>query len=152
MRRWFGVVLVGLGVFGLAFAGLVRFWAYPDGEKTPLDLNIPIVATGPAQVFDTGSGQLKSVQLRADRTVRVDSQASDSTNVVVDERVCIVIQENNPPPCVPGTDPRLLTYTTDRVAANRKNARAVNDAKYGGNVNGDASVIHTGLTYKWPFH
>lgn len=152
MRRVFGVVLIGLGVFGLLFAGLVRFWVYPNGEKTPLDLDIPIVATGPAQVFDATTGQLQQVELRADRTVKVDSQASDSKNVVVNERLCIVIQRDNPPPCVPATDPRLLTYTTDRVASDRKSAQAVNDPKYGGNVNGDTTIKHTGLTYKWPFH
>jgi hypothetical protein len=152
MRRVLGVVLIGIGVFGLVLAGVVRFWAYPNGEKTPLDLDIPIIATGPAQVYDSATGQMQSVQLRADRTVKVDSQASDSKNVVVNERLCIVIQKDNPPPCVSGTDPRLLTYTTDRVAANRKSSQAVNDPKYGGNVNGDASIKHTGLTYKWPFH
>ncbi len=52
MRRIFGVVLIGVAVFGLVFAGVERFWAYPNGEKTPLDLDIPIIATGPAQVFN----------------------------------------------------------------------------------------------------
>jgi len=152
MRRVFGVVLIGLGVFGLVFAGLVRFWAYPNGEKTPLDLDVPINATGPAQVYDADTGQLRSVQLRAARTVRVDSHASDSKNVVVVERLCLVIQQGNPPPCVSGSDSRLLTTTTDRVAADRKSAESVNDPKYGENVNGDTTIKHVGLTYKWPFH
>jgi hypothetical protein len=152
MRRVLGVVLIGLGVFGLVFAGLVRFWAYPNGEKTPLDLDIPIIATGPAQVYDVTTGQAESVQLRADRTVKVDSQASDSKNVVVNERLCIVSQKDNPPPCGSGDDSRLLSYTTDRVAADRKTAESVNDPKYGENVNGDTSIKHVGLSYKWPFH
>lgn len=152
MRRIFGLLLLGVGVFGLVVAGLVRFWVYPNGLKTPLNLDIPIIATGPAQVYDATAGQLRPVTLRADRTVRVDSSASDSKVVVVQERLCIVIQENNPPPCVSGTDPRLLTYTTDRVAAERKNAESVNNPKYGENVNGDTKVKHTGLSYKWPFH
>jgi len=152
VRRALGVVLIGVGVFGLVFAGVMRFWVYPNGLKTPLNLNIPIIGTGPAQVYDAATGQLQNVQLRADRTVRVDSQASDSKNVVVDERLCIVIQKNNPPPCVSGSDARLLSYTTHRVAADRKTAEAVNDPKYGGNVNGDTSIKQVGLTYKWPFH
>ena len=152
MRRVFGVVLIGVGVFGLVLAGVVRFWAYPNSEKTPLDLDIPIIATGPAQVFNADTGQLDAVTLRADRTVRVDSQASDSKNVVVQERLCIVIQVDNPPPCVPASDTRLLTFTTDRTAADRKTASSVNDPKYGENVDGDTSIKHVGLTYKWPFH
>jgi Porin PorA len=152
MRRVLGIVLIGVGVFGLVFAGVMRFWAYPNGLKTPLDLDIPIVGIGPAQLFDATTGQVEPVQLRADRTVKVDSQASDSKNVVVNERLCIVVQKDNPPPCVSGSDPRLLSYTTDRVAADRKTAEAVNDPKYGGNVNGDTSIKHVGLTYKWPFH
>lgn len=152
MRRIFGVVLLGVGVFGLVVAGLMRFWVYPNALKTPLNLDIPIIATGPAQLYDAASGQLRPATLRADRTVRVDSSASDSNVVVVQERLCIVIQENNPPPCVSATDPRLLTYTTDRVAADRKNAESVNDPKYAENVNGDTTVKHTGLSYKWPFH
>jgi hypothetical protein len=152
MRRIFAAVLIGVGVFGLVFAVVERFWAYPNGEKTPLDLDILIVATGPGQVYNATTGQVDAVALRADRTVKVDSQASDSTNVVVQERLCIVIQVDNPPPCVSGTDKRLLTYTTDRVAADRKTGESVNDPKYGGNVNGDTSIKHVGLTYKWPFH
>jgi hypothetical protein len=154
VRKVLAPVLLALGVFGLAFAGLMRFWAYPNGEKTPLDLNIPIIATGPAQLYNSGTGQLESVQLRADRNVSVDSQASDSKNVVVSETLCIVIQRDNPPPCVSATDPRLLpnTPSSDRVAADRKTAEAVNDPKYGGNVDGNTSIKHVGLTYKWPFH
>ena len=30
------------------------------------------------------------------------------------------------------------------------NAEAVNIAKYGGNVNGDTSVPHSGMAYKFP--
>jgi hypothetical protein len=152
MRRIFGVVLIGVAAFGLVLAGVERFWSYPNGEKTPLDLDIPIIATGPAQVYNANTGQLDSVKLRADRTVKVDSQASDSKNVVVQQRLCIVIQFDNPPPCVSGTDKRLLTFTTDRTAADRKTALSVNDPKYGENVDGDTSIKHVGLTYKWPFH
>ena len=47
---------------------------------------------------------------------------------------------------------RLVSFTTDRVAADRKSGESVNDAKYGENVNGDTSVKHVGLSYKWPFH
>lgn len=152
MRRIFGVSLVGLGVFGLVFAGVMRFWVYPNSLKTPLNLDLDIVATGPAQLFDATTAQVQSVQLRADRTIRVDSQASDSRVVVIVERLCIVIQRDSPPPCVSAEDSRLLSYTTDRVASDRRTGEAVNDPKYGANVNGNDTIKHAGLSYKWPFH
>ena len=48
------------------------------------------------------------------------------------------------------SDPRLLSVTTDRVTANRRSAEAVYVPGWGANVNGDTSVRHAGLTYKWP--
>jgi hypothetical protein len=51
---------------------------------------------------------------------------------------------------VRSSDPRLLSVTTDRVTANRKSAESVHVDKYHENVNGDTSVRHAGLSYKWP--
>ncbi len=148
MRSIVASVLVGLGAFLLVGAGLLRFYAPGRAEKTPLDLNITTVADGPA----TYGG--KQVQLQATRTVRVDSAASDSDVVVVVEGLCIVVKIDNPPACVSAADAkqRLVSFTNDRVAADRKSAESVNTAKYREYVNGDESVRHKGLTYKWPFN
>lgn len=148
-------VLVGIGVFGLLAAALFRFYAPPRAEKTPLNLKVTQVATGPAKLFNAETGKVEDVPLRAVRKVLTDSAASDSKVTVIEESLCVVKDVDNPPmPCVDALDPehRLLDQTTDRVAADRKTAESVNDAKYATNINGDTSATHTGLTYKWPFH
>ena len=153
MRTVLTAVMVGLGAFLLVTAGLLRFYAPSRAEKTPLDLDITLVATGPAKLA-AGGGATTDLQLQATRTVKVDSSASDSNVVVVVETLCIVKLVDNPPPCVSSSDPqnRLVSFTTDRVAADRKTGESVNDPKYGEYVNSNTSVKHRGLSYKWPFN
>jgi hypothetical protein len=141
-------IVIGVGAFLLVAAALLRFYAPSRAEKTPLNLNINQVATGPA----TYGGE--KVNLRATRHVRVDSTASDSKVVVVVESLCIVVDVDNPPSCVSNADAkkRLVSFSTDRVAADRRSAESVNNPKYGEYVNSDTSVKHHGLTYKWPFY
>src|SRR5262249_38754487 len=69
----------------------------------------------------------------------------------VDVSLCIVIKDSpNTPACVPSSDPRLLSVTTDRVTSDRKTAEAVYVPGWNANVNGDTSIRHEGLSYKWP--
>ena len=154
MRKILVAVLVGLGVFGLVAAGLFRFYAPSRAEKTPLDLDVIQVATGPAKLLNAATGQLEDLAFRATRRVRTDSALSDSKVTVVQETLCIVKEIDNPPECVDAQDPqhRLVSFTTDKVAADRRTAQSVNDPKYHTNIDGDATATHTGLTYKWPFH
>jgi hypothetical protein len=154
VRKTLVAVLVGLGVFGLLAAGLFRFYAPSRAEKTPLDLDVIQVATGPAKLLNASTGQLEDLAFKATRRVRTDSAASDSKVTVVQETLCIVKDVDNPPECVDAQDPqhRLVSFTTDRVAADRRTAQSVNDPKYATNIDGDTTATHTGLTYKWPFH
>ena len=154
MRRALSYVLILIGVFCLVAAGLLRFYAPSRAEKTPLNLDIKQVATGPAKVLNSATGKLEDTNLIATRRVRTDSAASNSKVTVVQETLCIVKDVDNPPECVDANDPqhRLVSFTTDRVAADRVSAESTNDPKYGGNINGDTSVSHQGLTYKWPFN
>lgn len=153
MRKVASAVLVLIGVFGIVLAGLLRFYAPGKAVKTPLNLDIKQVATGPAKILNATTGKVEDTTLNATRRVRTDSAASDSKVTVIQETLCIVKNVGNPPECVDKDDPqaRLVSFTTDRVAADRKNAASVNDAKYGENING-ASAKHTGLTYKFPFY
>lgn len=154
MRKALAYVLIGIGVFGLVLAAGFRFYAPSRAEKTPLNLDIMLVSTGPAKLLNTSTGQIEQTNLKATRRVRTDSAASNSTVTVVQETLCIVKLIDNPPECVDKNDPgqRLVDFSTDRVAADRKSGESVNDPKYGENVNGDTSVKHVGLSYKWPFH
>jgi Porin PorA len=153
VRKALSIILIAIGVFCLLLAVGLRFYAPSRAEKTPLNLNITLVSTGPATLLNTTTGQVEHVNLNATRFVRTDSTRSNSKVTVVQETLCIVRDVDNPPLC--GTDkqdPRILSVTLDRVAADRKTGESVNDPKYGENVDGDVSAKHVGLSYKWPFH
>lgn len=147
MRRIVGSVLIGLGVFAVALALLLPFYVVPRAKKTPLDLNITIMATGTGKILN-GTGTLQDEKVESRRIVRTDSQASDSKYTTVDESLCTYIIRGDTPVCP--KDDRLLSFTTDRVTADRKTAESVHIDAYHENVNGDTSVRHTGLSYKWP--
>jgi hypothetical protein len=131
---------------------LLPTYVVSHSKKTPLNLNITQISSGPAKILDSSTGATNSVNLRATRIVRTDSHASDGTNTTVDESLCIVLVIGDTPNCVTADDPqhRLLSVTTDRVTANRKSGESVHVAKYNENVNGDTSVRHAGLSYKFP--
>jgi Porin PorA len=150
MRRAFGVVLIGVGVFALAMTILLPTVVVSQSKKTPLDLDITQISSGPAKVLDAATGKTNDAQLRATRIVRTDSAASDDKNTTVNETLCIVVVQGKTPNCVPSKDPRLLSFTTDRVTSDRRSADSVHVAGWGENVNGDTSVRHEGMTYKWP--
>lgn len=155
MRRALGVVLVGLGLFGLVLTVLLPTVVVSRSKKTPLDLNITQKSSGPATLLDPATGKDRHVQLRATRIVRTDTAASDGTNTTVFETLCIVIVQGKTPDCVTKDDPRLLSATSDRVTANRKTAESVHIPKYNEEINGKSTfngqpVRHVGLSYKWP--
>jgi hypothetical protein len=154
VRKILMALLVGIGIFGLVLAALLRFYAPSHAEKTPLNLDIKQVANGPGKILNAATGQLEDFTLNATRRVRTDSAASDSKVTVVQETLCVVKNIGNPPECVDAHDPqhRLVSVTTDRVAADRKTGESVNDPKYAANIDGDSSATHTGLSYKWPLH
>jgi len=106
VRRIGTYVLVLVGVFCLVLAALLRFYAPGRAEKTPLNLNIRQVATGPAKLLNASTGQLEDLNLIATRHVRTDSVLSDSKVTVVQETLCIVKDIGNPPECVSNQDPQ----------------------------------------------
>jgi len=154
MRRAIGSVLIGIGVFAVILAILLPTVVVPKSTKTPLNLNVTTIATGPAKLLNASTGQLVDANLRATRTVHSDSHASDSKNTTMDESLCIVNVIGTTPNCVAASDPkgRLLSVTTDRVTTDRVNAMAVFVPGWGANVNGDTSIRHEGLAYKFPIN
>jgi hypothetical protein len=153
VRKILTAVLIGLGVFSLVLAGLLRFYAPSRVEKAPLDLKVPQqTASGPAKVYNVATAKLEDVELMATRQVVADSAASDSKVAVNQVTLCIVKVIDDPPYCGSDPkDPRIVRVIVDRAPADRKTGLAVNDPKYGENIDG-APVKHIGLTYKFPFH
>jgi Porin PorA len=153
VRKALSIILIAVGVFCLLLAVGLRFYAPSRAEKTPLNLNITLVSTGPASILNPTTGQVEQANLIATRFVRTDSAKSNSKVTVVQETLCIIRDVDNPPSCgTDNKDPRTLSITLDRVAADRKTGESVNDPKYGENIDGDVNAKHVGLSYKWPFH
>jgi DUF3068 family protein len=140
-------VLFGLGGF-LLVAGLVCWlWAPGVVKKTPLDVSTTTHLSGQAQKLNTATGELESNPVNATSVTKTDSKASSDNVVVWTNSSCLVIDQDNPPDCVDGQDPRLISASTDVFATDRVSALAVNDSKY---LPADA-VEHHGLVNKFPF-
>jgi hypothetical protein len=119
-------------------------------KKTPLDIDVTQVSSGTGQLLDTKTLQTQKVPVRSTRTVKTDGNASDGTYTTLDEKLCTVVVQGPTPACLPTSDPRYLSTTTDRVTSDRRTAESVHVARYAESVNGDRKVQHVGLTYKWP--
>lgn len=134
MRR-LGLVLVGVGVFLLALAPLVKFYAAPALTKTPLDLYSTSVSTGTATYFNFELRQeVGPTDVISTRTVRGDVEAGDAGTGVYDSFSTIEdVGENE------GT----ITASTERFALERVTAESVSCC--------DESPPHSGLTIKFPF-
>jgi hypothetical protein len=144
MRRFGGYVLLLLGVFLLAAGVLAKTYMYPKLAKAPLDQYSITVSEAPGSTFlNIGELKLETGQLlRARRVVRGDVNAAkkagaDDTAVY---DVFVAIETG---------DGRLVSSNTDRVAFDRKTTQAKNCC--GENVNGDTTVKHEGIEYKFPF-
>jgi hypothetical protein len=153
MRRVLGGVLLGLGVFLLVLAPLLKFVVYPSLAKAPFEKVKPSVSEGKDVIrYNSAQGAETTIPLiRATRTVVPDVEASTKDVIVYDVSVCIVVVQGDTPTCLDKNDPRLLSITTDRVAFDRNTAMAVNDPRFAEAVNGDKTKKHQGLSYKFPF-
>ena len=140
-------VLFGLGGF-LLVAGLVCWlWAPGVVKKTPLDVSTTTHLSGQAQKLNTATGALDSNPVNATSITKTDSKASSDNVVVWANTSCLVVDKDNPPDCVDGQDPRLISASTDVFATDRVTALAVNDSKH---LPADA-VEHHGLVNKFPY-
>jgi len=137
MRRWLGPVLLGLGVFLLVTAAMMRFYAADRLVVTPIDQYAQTVAVGPGRWLDGASGQQQSGDLTAIRTVKADVPASSDDVAVWD--VSVVLQTGT------GT---MVRTTVDRVALDRRTAESVNCC---GEASDGEPTRHSGVSYKFPF-
>lgn len=119
MRRAVGLVLVGLGIFLLVMAPVLKWYVYPSLAKLPLDQNSGSVAVGVGTYYDPAAGPVKDANLVATRAVRGDVPASvkagDDT-VVWNTFTRIERLE----------DSHLVNARPDRVAMDRRTAMAKN--------------------------
>jgi hypothetical protein len=146
-RKWFGLVLLGLGAFLLVAGVLATAWAPGVVKKTPLDVNQLTHLDGTVKKLDPATGELNENPVKVQSITQADSDASDDKTVVFVQTTCVVIDVDNAPDCVDGDDPRLVDASTDVFATDRVTAVAVPD--YPGLP--DTAVPHEGLVNKWPF-
>lgn len=146
-RKWFGVVLLGLGAFLLVTGVLAVTWAPGVVKKTPLDVDQVTHLDGTVKKLDPATGELVENPVKVESISKADSDASDDDVIVWVQTACAVIDVDDPPNCVDGDDERLISATTDVFATDRVTAEAVPD--YPG-LPADA-IAHHGLVNKWPF-
>lgn len=145
MRRIIGLVVLGLGVFLLVLAPMLKWYAAPRLLVAPLDQ----YSTTVSEASDVTYLDIAALEVRtgrefvATRTVRGDVEAGDADTAVWDVFVKIVDPEK------PGEgEDQLVSATTDRVAFDRSTSEA--ESCCGENLNGEPTE-HQGIEYKFPF-
>jgi hypothetical protein len=146
-RKWFGMVLLGLGAFLLVVGVLATVWAPGVVKKTPLDVDQTTHLEGTVNKLNPATGEMEENPVKVESISKADADASSDGVIVWVQTACVVIDIDDAPNCVNGDDPRLVSATTDVFATNRVDAEAVPD--YPG-LPADA-VPHEGLVNKWPF-
>jgi hypothetical protein len=157
-RKWFGLVLLGLGAFLLVIGTLGVVWAPDVVKKTPLDVEQVTALEGTVQKLDGATGELGPVtDVKVRSVTKADSEASDDEVVVWSQDTCVWMDIDDAPECPqtpPGedADPRIVTVDTDIFASDRYTGMPVNDEKYfEGAVLPEGWLPHDGLVNKWPF-
>lgn len=148
-RKWFGLVLLGLGAFLIVAGVLATVWAPGVVKKTPLDVNQVTHLEGTVKKLDPATGEFpdEPSPVKVESITKTDSEASDGTVASWVQTTCVVIDVDDAPDCVDGEDPRLVDASTDVFATDRVSGEAVNDTDY---LPADATP-HEGLMNKWPF-
>ena len=154
MRRYGPYVLIFLGVFLIALAAIVRFVVAPAVVKAPLTIPSKytnVLASGTDfNYFDAAVGKNTKINVWITRNITGDVAAGTDDIAVYDESLCLTRDNGSHPGCVGKGNPALITNSTDRVPFNRRSGMAVNNEKFGGNVDGSTQIKHQGLGYKFP--
>lgn len=137
MRRLWGSVLIGLGVFLVVAAGMLRFYVFDQLLIIPKDQYAQTIAPGTGRYFDPGTLQEKTSDLVARRTLKGDVGASNDKTGVWD--VSLVIETG---------DGTFVRAVLDRVAFDRRTAQSVHCC---GEAIDSAPAQHEGVSYNFPF-
>jgi hypothetical protein len=130
---------LGLGVFLIVLAPMLRWYAAPRLALAPLDQYSKTVSTAPgASYFDLSVLKVQTGQdLTATRQVRGDVKAGNGSTAVWDVFVSVENPSRN-----------VISANLDRVAFDRHTSEAVNCCKEA--IDGKP-VKHEGISYKFPF-
>ena len=148
MRKWAALLLIFLGAFLVVTAGVAKFWGQDAAERTPLNVDTYTYLTGEADKLNPETGELEHVPVKYQSLTQADPDKSDGDVVAFVNTKCVNIDRDDPPPCLPDTDDRLIINVVDTFATDRHTALSVNDSKY----LGKDAVPHEGLVNKWPFN
>ena len=137
MRRFLGPVLLGVGVFLVVLAGLLKFFVADRVILTPIDQYAQTTSPGPGSYLDPVALQVRSGDLVAVRTLKGDVAASTKDTAVWDVSVLLTTG-----------DRQFVRASLDRVATDRRTAEAVNCC---GEAVNSVPTRHSGVSYKFPF-
>ncbi|GAB4007379.1 PorA family protein [Nocardioides ultimimeridianus] len=151
MRRTIGTALVGLGVFLVVAAGLIRFYAYPTLATVPpsYDETTLLEAKG-AQVFNTDPDVL--APQTTDLTITAHTVADDTGKVKLPEGVSV--WNNNT--TVRRADGTIFQQSQERIPFDSVSGVGVDCAACGSWIQStegpEDTVVFSGQTYKFPFN
>jgi Porin PorA len=137
MRRVWGAILLGLGVFLVVAAAMTKFYVADQLQVVPKDQYVETNAPGTGTYFDPTTLTDKRADLVAHRVVKGDVPASNDTTGVWD--VLLSIET---------ADGTFVQASLDRVAFDRKSLESVHCC---GEAVDSQPVRHEGVTYNFPF-
>lgn len=152
MRRFMSSLLVGVGVFVLIAAALLKFYAYPKLAVAPKDQNsvTSLSATG-ATIFDTNPAVLSEVttDLTVKSTTKGDVPASESASDKLGRDVVVWAGTQT----IVDGDGTVRSQSADRTAFDASTSEAVDCCD---NFVEDEADVRTpvkrdGIVYKFPF-
>ena len=152
MRRIASLVLVGLGIFSLALAAVLRLYVYPELAVVPLDQKTESVAEGAAKVFYPQELVVKDAQLTATRKVESNltvPEAKVGGDVMVWDQGLVVTDSENK--LVSAMEHRVCLDRRTNMALQQCSQQYVTDSEDGPSKD-DRAVHQEGLNYKFPFN
>jgi hypothetical protein len=141
MRRIAGFVLLGLGAFLLAMAGLLKWYAYPTLAVVPLDQDSVTISTGEGMTYFSAADRVEKTDTLTStlRTIGDVKAAEDQgDNVAVWDKSTVTTT----------SDGTVISAGTIRVGFDRNTAEAVNCCDENTD---DEPTEFKGLTFKFPF-
>ncbi|HJQ04927.1 MAG TPA: DUF3068 domain-containing protein [Nocardioides sp.] len=151
MRRTIGTALVGLGVFLVVAAGLIRFYAYPTLATVPSSYDeMTYLESKGAQVFNTDPSVL--APQTTDLSIAAHTVADNSGSSSIPQHVSV--WNNNT--TVTRADGTIFQQSQERIPFDSVTGAGVACGSCGSWIQStkgqEDAVVFTGQTYKFPFN